>query len=63
MGIKKEEDGSGAKPVGEDGAVDYKYVFTTRSRKLRDVFLRIGAGTNRYFVRVFMVNRFALSSL
>ncbi|XP_053491037.1 pre-mRNA-splicing factor ATP-dependent RNA helicase PRP16 isoform X1 [Ictalurus furcatus] len=24
MGIKKEEDGSGAKPVGEDGAVDYK---------------------------------------
>lgn len=38
MGIKKEEDGSGTKPVGEDGAVDYKYVFTTRSRKLRDVF-------------------------
>lgn len=29
MGIKKEEDGSEAKPVGEDGTVDYKYVFFT----------------------------------
>lgn len=31
MGIKKEEDSSDTKPVGEDGTVDYKYVFTDRS--------------------------------
>lgn len=38
MGIKKEEDSSDTKPVGEDGTVDYKYVFTDRSltRSLSD---------------------------